>query len=718
MLYHRFTRRAFSAALLSSAALTLPHVAQAQDTAAETEADAPDPNRDDDFHGIVVTAAGLDRLDILAGTDIVAGTELQRQMDGQVGEILVDLPGVSATGFAPGASRPVLRGFSGERVKVLVDGIGAIDVSNTSADHAVSIDPLTADRIEVLRGPAVLLYGSQAIGGAVNIIDKRIPVRLPAEPIHFDAFAATASANELFSAGASIDVPLSGEIVFHLDGSWRSTGDVEVPGFVASDFLRADLLADAAEEEAEGEFEEADELREAANVSDVLPNSGTETWSVGTGLAWIGERGNFGASFGVYDTFYGVPLAPGAGHHHGEEDGAEEEEEEGEETVSIGLRQYRADVRGSYELGGAFSELRLRGGYSDYTHTEFEGDEVGTVFDVTGFEGRVELVQRPQDDWRGSSGFQYYTRDFAAEGAEAYVAPNTTDQFAVFTLQETMLGNLGIEGALRYERTDVASAPLGVERGFNAVSGALGVSNDPIAPLRYGVNLTRVSRAPSAEELFSNGPHIATQQFEIGDVDLGLEQAWGVEAYAAGRIGDVQLSLAGYSQWFDDFIYLAATGGEEDDLPIFEYRQQGANWYGLEGEIVAPLGQVGAFDITGELGGEYVRAELADGSPVPRLPPFSTFAALEATTGPWTGRVSATYVAKPAELAEFETPTDAFTLLDASLTWKPLTGSRNLAIILQGENLLDQDARRHASFTKDFVPLPGRNVKLSVRLSL
>ena len=240
--------------LLALVLAAVPSAAQAQ------SADDPAQNSDDtgdDFHNrtsqqadIVVTAGrSLSQLDVLAGTSVVEGVELQRNMNGQVGEILEDLPGVSGSGFSPGASRPVVRGFSGERVRVMDDGIGSLDASNTSDDHAVSIDPLTVERIEVLRGPAVLLYGSQAIGGAVNVIDKRIPRSIPDEPIHIDGLASYDSVNDEYRVGGSVDAPLGGGFVAHVDGSYLNSGDVHVPGYVLSDSLRADVLAEADEHE-------------------------------------------------------------------------------------------------------------------------------------------------------------------------------------------------------------------------------------------------------------------------------------------------------------------------------------------------------------------------------------------------------------------------------------------------------------------------------------
>ncbi|QZD91374.1 TonB-dependent receptor [Qipengyuania xiapuensis] len=726
MLYHTASLRRSLAASLSLIAVAAATPALAQDQSAEQEVETT--AAEDDLHNrridtdgtIIVSAEGLRQFDLLAGTSVIDGEELDQNMDGQLGEVLTSLPGVTATGFAPGASRPILRGFSGERVKVLVDGIGAIDVSNTSADHAVSIDPLTAESIEVLRGPAVLLYGSQAIGGAVNVIDKRIPRRVPAEDFHIDALVRADTVSDLREGGASLDVPIGGSFVFHVDGVYRETDDLEVPGFVLSDDLRADLLADAAEEEAEGEFEEAEELREAANAEGTIFNSGTETWAANGGFAFFKNGSSLGVSVGVYDTFYGVPILPGA-HHH-EEDGDDADlgaEEEGPETVSIGLRQYRADMRGDILLGdGFFERLKIRAGYSDYTHTEFEGDEVGTVFDVQGIEARAELVQNTGGVLRGSVGTQIYIRDFQAEGAEAYVAPNSTQQLSFFTLQEYGNGPLQLEGSLRFENTDVKSTPLGIERDFSAFSGAAGLVYELTPSFRTGINLSRVARAPSAEELFSEGPHIATQQFEIGDPDLTLEKAWGVEVFARGSLGPVDLSVAAYRQWFDDFIYLSGTGAEEDDLPVFVYLQEDATYTGFEGQLAWNFIDTDGLDVTADLRASYIDAELDNGFNVPRIPPLSLLGALEADTGNLTLRGEVEWFDDQTEISPFETETDGFTFVNASAVWRPLADDPTLAVTLKAENIFDQTGRRHSSFTKEFVPLPGRNISVSVRLSI
>ncbi len=676
---------------------------------------------DDDVHTgdpIIVTAPYVRSLDILGNVSVLEGDELARDIRGQIGDTLTRQAGVSATSFAPGASRPVLRGFSGERVRVLTDGIGSIDVSNTSPDHAVTIDPLTVERIEILRGPAVLLFGSQAIGGAVNLFDRRIPRKVPTDHIHIDAIGGYATAADDRNAGGSLDVALTPNIVAHVDGSWRKTGDARSGGFIYAPALRAELLDLAAEEAAEGHADEAAELTEQAGSRGKIPNTASETWTAAGGLSLINDGGQLGISVSYYDSNYGVPSRPGTEHHHeeGEEEG--EEEEHGEAPVTIGLKQWRADVRGEIEMGdGFFDKLRIRAGFADYEHTEFEGDEVGTVFTNQGIEGRLELAQNDRGGWRGASGVQYSHRDLNAIGAEAFVPRNLTDQFALFILQEWTLGSLGLEAAARYETTDVRAPELGISRSFDTFSGALGANYDISDSAKIGLSVARAVRAPSAEELFSNGPHIATQAFEVGDANLKREASWGAEASFKLKTDAFSFNLTGYSNWFDNFIYSEATGEEEDELPVFQYFQRDARVWGFEAEASARLAQIGGFNIVGDVVADMTRAKIKGGDHVPRIPAMRVLGGLEAQGERIDARAEVEWTDDQNRIAAFETPTKGFTLVNASISWRPLPDTKNLTLSLAANNIFDVEARRHASFTKDYVPLTGRDIRITARAS-
>ena len=708
-------------ALLAAACSISAFPAAAQTPAGTQEPpEAADHLHEQAEEAIVITAPFVRDLNLLAGTATLSGSELVRDMRSQLGETLARLPGVSATSFGPGASRPVLRGFQGERVRVLVDGIGSIDVSNTSADHAVTIDPITSDRIEVLHGPAVLLFGSQAIGGAVNVFDRRIPRRVPEDAVHIDAIGSFGSAANEYSLGAGVDVPIGDNgFVLHADGSFRDSDDLRVGGFVLSPALRAEELARAEEEEAEGHLEEAEEARGFAALEGRLPNSFTRTWTAGLGGALIRDNGNLGLSFSVFDSRYGVPARPGVGHHHEEHEGEEDGEEAEEATdVSIDLRQYRADLRGEIGIGGFIETLRVRRAAADYEHTEFEGEEVGTVFRTQGMEGRVEAIQADRGGWRGVIGGQFFVRDFDAIGAEAFVPPNDSSQIGLFALQEFELGAVEIEGALRLEHATVRAPSIGVERSFNSLSVAAGASYEVVPRVRIGFNLSRSERAPAAEELFSNGPHVATQAFERGDPDLRKEKSLGGEIYARALIPGLELSFTLFGNRFSDYIFQAATGEEEDGLPVFQYFQSDATYWGAELGAKLELAQVGDWHIHLDGVADYVEATISDGGgPVPRIPPLRVLAGLEAESASFDARFEVEHVFAQNRVAAFETPSEAFNLVNASVTWRPWGRRNPTSLILAGNNLFDVEARRHASFTKDYVPLSGRDIRLSARLS-
>lgn len=690
--------------------------AQANPPKEQESAAASHPDRHPHHHGggdIVVTGHLVRQLDLLAGKSVLAGEELQRDVRPQIGDTLAGLPGVSATSFTPGASRPVLRGFQGERVRVLTDGIGTTDVSNTSADHAVTIDPLTAERIEVLRGPAALLFGGQAIGGAVNVIDRRIPRVVPENGYHVDMVGALGSAASERSAGAAADVDAGKGFVVHVDGSYRKTGDLRVGGYVLSPELRAEQFEVAAEEFAEGHVEEAEEALALANLRGKVPNSATEQKTAGVGAALIRDRFNVGASVSLFDSKYGVPMRPGGAHRSEDPD-----EGHGEEPVSIDLRQVRGDLRGSYTFGdGFFDSIQLRVGASDYKHSELEGEEVGTVFKSNGVEGRLELAQRDNDGWRGATGLHYSHRDFEAIGAEAFLPPNKTSQLGLFSLQEFHVGDLGVEAAARVERTSAKAPTLGIKRDFTAVSAALGAAYALAEHVEVGLNLSRAERAPSAEELFSDGPHIATQAFEIGNPDLRTEKGLGAEAFFRVDRKDLQVNLTAFANWFDDFIYEAATGEEADELPVFRYFQRDATYYGFEAEVSAELFRYRGIRFVGDAIADYVRATVKGEGPVPRIPPLRILSGIEAQADRWDGRLEVERVFTQDRVAQFETPTRGFTMVNASVGWRPWGRDNESALILSANNIFDVNARRHASFTKGYVPLPGRDIRLSARFS-
>ena len=710
---HFLTRTALAGVL---AVLPAPLLAQA---APESDPQSPRNSVHSEVpEDIVVTADYIRELSLLAGQSSLGGDELVRDMRPQLGDTLARQAGVSATSFSPGASRPVLRGMQGGRVAVLIDGLGTLDASSTSADHGVSIDPLTAERIEVLRGPAVLLYGNQAIGGAVNVIDRRIPRAMPEGGIHFDALANFGSAADERGGGAALDVALGPVMVLHVDGSYRKTDDLRTGGFVYAPGLRADLLADAAEEADEGHDEEAAELTEAAGLRGRIPNSATETYTAGFGLGIVTDTLSFGMSAALYDTRYGVPGRPGMEHADGEEYEAEEEgHDHGGEAVSIDMRQVRGDFRGAWSPKGSLIDtVNLRIGYANYTHTEFEGEEVGTVFNSDGWEGRLELKQAERGGWRGVTGGQFVSRNFEAIGAEAFVPANDLNSFGLFTLQEVTMGKLSLEGSVRYDHAAYKTATL--SRDFGTVSGAFGLAYEFAPFLKAGINVSHSERAPTAEELFSNGPHIATSAFEIGNPNLAKEKSNGVEVYLRGGTGPFHISAAAYHSDFSNYIYEVPTGDEEDGLPVYEYRQGGASYTGFEVDFGWTFYEGNGVKLEAHGVADYVRADLkGNNGDVPRIPPLRLLGGIDAHVGDFRAGAEVEWANNQNRIAEFETATDGYTLVNLSLGWKFMGDDKESLIILSADNIFDVEARRHASFTKDFVPMAGRDIRLGVHLS-
>ena len=680
--------------------------------AAQT-APAADPATHDrdapgDYHATVpadIVVSAPVRRDLgsaLSGTTVLSGNTLVRELRPTIGETLARQPGVSATSFGPNASRPVLRGFQGDRVRILTDGIGSFDVSNTSVDHAVVINPLTAERIEVLRGPSALLFGSSAVGGVVNVIDKRIPRAVPDDIVHVDAIGTLGSAASERAGQAAADVAVTPQLVLHVDGSYLGTGDLSTGGHILSAPLRRQASASA----------ETD-IQALAGLDGKLPNSSARTWDVAGGAAVVTDRGNLGFSVSHYDSLYGVPV------RYALEPGGEAEQ------VRLHLEQTREDLRAEVKLGGGFVEtLRLRAGHADYRHQEIEeSGEVGTTFYNDSYEARLELAQARRGGWSGAFGGQMMIRNFDVVGEEAFLPKNQTQQYGLFTLQQVDLGDIRAEGGARYEHSILdadAFAQTGAaaaRRSFDAVSGSLGASYRLTDGWRIGVNGSRTERAPTAEELFADGPHAGTQAYEVGDPDLALEKSWGLEATLHGRGPGYTLDASLYRSWFDGYIYAQQSGALADGLPVFRNLQGKARYWGAEVQGSLELARLGGWTFVGDGLADYVHATVADVGPAPRIPPLRLMGGIEAQGDRIQGRVEVEHSFRQDRVADNETRTPGFTLVNASLQVQPIAGNRATTLILSANNIFDAVARRHASFLKDYAPLAGRDLRASVRLS-
>lgn len=639
------------------------------------------------------------RFDVMQGSNVLADDQLQKSLEATIGETLTNLPGVSSTAFGAGASRPIIRGLGGDRIRVLINGIGSIDASSTSPDHAVAGDPLTAERIEILRGASTLLYGNNAVGGVVNIIDNRIPFFVPENGASGRARLSVDSVSNDRSGGGAVDFAVTDNFVVHVDGYFRRTGDYSIPGYAESAALRA-------QEEAEEEGEEGEEHEEqfgSVENSDVDNKGGT------FGAGWIGENFNFGMSFNINESNYGVP---GHAHEEGEE---EEEEEEEEEIVRINLDQKRFDLKGDLQQDFLiFEETRLRFGYADYKHIELEGDELGTTFANKGWEGRLEFVQQERGNLHGSMGIQIRDRDFSAIGEEAFVAPNDTFQWGVFAVEEIDLDPVTLEFGGRFDRQTTENKALNVKRSFNNVSLSAGAAFHPTENDLIGISLSRSERAPTAEELYSNGPHIATNAFEVGDINLDTEKAVSAELTFKRNMGRFSGSVNLYHTWYQDFIYQDESGAEVEGLNLLQYRAQDAKFYGAEVEMGYTLIEEENYGVILTATGDFVHARFNNGSVIPRIPAASGSVGVEYQSAYFDAGTVVRHVASRTNTAAGVLPTDDYTTIDASVTWRPFGDQQDLNVRFQALNLTNAERRQHASFLKDLVPLPGRNFRLSV----
>ena len=695
---------ALAVALSPSAAF-----AQAVPVSVDTAADAgggaeaaPDADADHHDHDEVIVVTGVRRKagDVLGGLTVLDSEELAKDVRPSIGETLARQPGISASSFGPTASRPILRGLSGDRIRLLTDGIGSFDVSASSPDHAVALNPLTAERIEVLRGPSALLYGSSAIGGVVNIVDRRIPRRAPENAVGVAGLLSYGTAADERSANLSVDVPVTGHFILHADGNWSKSDDLETGGHLLTKELRGQAAASP-----------DPEIQALADLKGKLPNSAAKSWEAAGGLAYVDGDLNIGASFTHHDALYGVPIRFSL-------DPAIEAE-----APTIDVSQDRYDARAEIPLSGLFSQVRLRGGYSKYRHHEIEDTgEIASTFRSKGGEGRAELVQAERGGWSGTSGLQYLDRKVGIEGEEKFLPDSKQRQTGLFTMQSVVRGPFRLEGGARVEFSKLSAAEdedlatPAMKRSFTTFSASGGASYDFAPGWRAGATLAYSSRAPSIEELFANGPHAGTQAFEVGDPGLDPEKSVSAEVSLRRHSGPVRITASAYYTHFSNYIFQAQTGEIEDNLPVFAYGQGKANYYGFELETKAELGDALGIHWDGDLIADYVHATVKDFGPAPQIPPLRLLGGISGSKGPVEGRVEVEHAFRQNRNAPLETETDGYTLVNASLDWTPLADNPDLTLSLAANNIFDVVARRHSSLLKDYAPLAGRDIRVTARL--
>jgi iron complex outermembrane receptor protein len=623
---------------------------------------------------ITVTAQpySTDLLQVFQPTGSLGEKELEQRAAVSLGTTLQNEPGVSSTNLGTATARPVIRGLGGDRVLIIEDGLRIGDVSSISPDHGVAADPAAAERIEIVRGPANLLYGSGAIGGVINVINNEIPTRLIDRPTGSLLLAGGSNASEFSSTGEF--EASAGPVAFRAGASHRDAGEFEFNGGVAG-------------------------------------NSDFDVDGGNLGVSLVGPLGSFGASFRTYEANYGIPISE-AGAPLGE----------GEEGVSIDMEQDSFRLLGEISRGfGPFKGLRVQAVRRDYKHAEIEDGAVGTQFDLETTEVRAEMAQKSAGRLKGSFGVWYLDQDFEAVGDEALVRAAATRGYAGFIYEELAFDRVSWLFGGRYDSHQVDSLdPLApAERDFSDLSMAAGAIVKLGGILDLTVNLSHSFKAPSAEELYANGPHVATFTFEQGNPDLGEESGNTLDLGLRfkGRRFDGELNL--FKTRFDDFIFLQPTGVFDDPppggsgLPISQYAQADADFTGAEWHADIHLLE----HLTLELLADYVRAENLDtDEPLPQISPMRAGVGLTWATDRYfvTGEVRA--ASKQDRIAPVETETGGYTLYNlfggVTIPGRGLVHRFGVRL----ENLTDKLYRNHVSLTKDIVPQPGFNAQMTYRL--
>jgi len=682
-------------ALAALLALSGAGTAQAQQQAPEAAAPSLPP--------VTVSSSGLQlgADDMTTPVTVLEGDDLVRRREATLGETLNSEPGITSSHFGAGASRPIIRGMDGPRVKVLSDGAELHDASTISPDHAVVSEPLLATQVEVLRGPSALVYGNGAVGGVVNVLDGKVPTAIPEKGYEGSAeLRANSGARE--GAGAFSLTGGTGNLAVHVEGVARDAGDYRV---------------------GKGWAPEGEPTRKVLGSF-----NRTDTGSVG--LSWVGERGYLGAAYTRQTAKYGLP-----GHNHGfegchthgdhlhcgahghddhDEDEDDHDHEEHGDVPVVDLRSERFDIRGELRNPFAgFSALRLRAGVTDYVHDEVEDGAVATTFKNKAYDTRIELQHEPIAGFKGVIGLQTSQRKFSADGEEAYVEPTVTRRAGLFVLEEYRLGDWRFEAALRHDRQTAEAQTSGIERSHNGTSASLGAVWKFTPGYQLGASFTRASRAPSAEELYARGLHMATSTYERGNADLRSETSQNIDLGLKKTSGDTTFGVSVFHNRVRNYIY-GRTLDELDGLQLLQYSQANATFTGIEGQVRQRLNRhVGV-----TLFGDTVRARLEGGGLLPRIPATRAGLRLDGNWNAWDGQIEWVQVARQNRVAEFESATPGYGMLNLGLSYSSrFAGGTPWQLYLKANNLTDRLAYAHTSFIKNAAPLMGRNITVGVKVA-
>jgi len=625
---------------------------------------------------IVITASPLtnDPNAIATTVGSVDRAQILQYGGANIADVLKDLPGVSATTFASGASRPVIRGFDASRVRILEDGIGTFDVSDIGPDHAVPTGPLGTERVEVVRGAATVRYGSQAIGGVVNAINNRIPFGLPDKPISGEASGGYSTGNKAGDGSLLLD-GRADQFAFHADGYIRSTSDYDIPGGTqANSYFKGDGA------------------------------------SLGGSYFFGGSR--VGGAVIHYDALYGIPS----------------------DVTHIKMRQTKGLVGSSFDIGaGPLKTITVDGGYGDYKHDEIDTD--GSVLDTfidKEWDSRAEALFGPMGPFSSSAiGVQLQHRDFSALGAARdFLFPSLTKSEAGFAFTELPVTDVfKLQFGARVEQDDIKGTPSTLaltKLSFTPVSGSASLVYNPAEMVTLGLTVSSAARAPNVVELFAHGPHDGPGTFEIGDPTLKIERANSVEGTVRVNMSDLQLEGSLWGVSFDSYIHGQLTGATCDDTGACSvpgpgdfkeliYSQGGARFWGLEGKAAKSLFTTDAGTLVGDIHADYVRATLKAGGDVPLIPPYRVGGGIGWQSGMVDADVHVTYTGAQNRTGEALSPTEGYVDLHLGITYRPMGYLPGLTLSAFADNLTDSTQRNAVALNRDVVVQPGRTFRFVTR---
>ena len=663
---------------------------------------------------------------------VLSGEKLRKQQAATLGDSLELQPGVTTNFHGNVASTPVIRGLSGPRVLITQNSLDVSDVSRVGPDHAVASEVSTAHQIDILRGPATLFYGSGAIGGVVNVVDKRVPTDSETRG-EFLVSHDTVNSQNLASFNGNTGVQ---DWAFYADGFWRDADAYEAPVTV------------------DGE--------------NTITNSDEESSGFTLGSSYLLENGYVGLAYERLDREYGIP-----GHSHGGDHG-------NEPRVYAELEQDRIQFLSELSFDSNWlREINTRAAHTDYTHGEVEAGIVGTTFSNKTSEVRMDILHQEWQHWKGGVNFHYKRSEVAASGNEAFTPPSTSETLAVALMEERHIGDVLLQFGVRAESVKIEAKNVllpsievhghdegeggehnhgnehaangetrvfAVEHEFTPVSLSLGAVWDFTPGYNVGLSLTHAERAPSASELLSFGPHIGTRSYEVGalfsyheedgevhfelsEAPIELETSNNIDLTFRKHEGDLGIILNAFFNKVDNYYYQEATGlftttghahehdhggeGEahEDELPIYLFTYEDAEFYGLEAQTIWKLNDAWEANMFSD----FVHAELTDGRYLPRTPPLRIGAGLDYTGNSFSASLNWTHYTEQDKVAELETSTDGYDMVDATVTYHLPFKDNDIALFVKAENLTDTEARVHTSFIKDVAPRPGRNFSLGVR---